>query len=220
MFGYTKGIIGNTIDSIKKIAYGLDVITQITYMGYLIFAISVGNGVFWANLAMLGVSVIYFIYFLSTTKRWYTKKEKGKRKKAKLLSRTLKRLINIGVIVSAIIELCIDPSSVNNITLLLTVLMILGLTLSITFDLIIAVISARLKLIYAAIETDVENIKKPFVATTNFVKKVVGKDVQEHQIDQDTLEKLNMIKEEQQEIKKEKKIWSKENKMKDKISIK
>ena len=63
MLKYTRGVIGDTIDAIKRLARGIEITVQIVYIAYLIISIALGNGVLFANALLLAVSVVYFCFF-------------------------------------------------------------------------------------------------------------------------------------------------------------
>lgn len=210
MLGYTRGIVGDTIDSIKKIAIGVDIFAQLVYIVYLSVALVMRTGQPIANAVLLFLSIAYFIYYLVTLRRWYTKKELNSRKKAKLFLRCSKRLVNLAVIVVAIIEICLKPNETDNIKLLLTILMIFGFVTSIILDLIVGLVSARLELIYTAVKLDMENIKKPLKAPINLFKRATGREVEEVEVDPKLVSQLETIKENQKQLKKRKKLWKRE----------
>jgi hypothetical protein len=194
MFSYTRSIINDTVESLKKAAVGIDVFVQLFYIAYLIFALCCDVGILVANVILLSLSLAYLVFFFITKKDSYTKLEKSKRNRIRAITRWLKRAVNFIVIVISVAELCISPSKYDNISIIFTMFMVLGFVFTVTLDLLIMVVSARLQLIYMAVELDVDNIKKPFTTPVNAVKRIFGKETKEKEYDSRKLSILDALK--------------------------
>ena len=88
MLETTLSVISDTLDTVKKIARATDVVAQIFYIAYLVFAIVMSIGILIANIVLLIVSVTYFVYYMATMREWYTKDEKLNRAKIKKVCKT------------------------------------------------------------------------------------------------------------------------------------
>ena len=103
MFIYTRSILENTLDAIKKIARGVEFSVQGIYIVYLVIALALGTGIFFANAIIFTISVAYLVYDICTTREWYTDEEKTMRQRAKTVANYSKKAIQLLVIVIAIV---------------------------------------------------------------------------------------------------------------------
>ena len=176
MFDYTRMIIGQTVTDVKRVFYGYQVLAQLIYIAYLIYALIAGAGIWYANAALLLLSCGYFIFFLSTTD--YGKTPDGKALKRKVRTGYVwsKRFIRLFTIGMAVYDIVTADSS-NSISTLLTALMIVSWMLEILLELIIRIIEVRFNLIKEAIEADVDELLKPIKTVGNFFKKATGQEI-------------------------------------------
>lgn len=216
MFDNSKGVILDTLDTIKRFFLAIDITIQLTYIGYLVFAVATGKGILVANILLLIISLAYLVYFLFTTKEWYTREEKKTRARVKKISKTVKRVINAIVIVFSIIDLCTQPFS--GMSLLMTIVMIVGFILSIAMEVLAtSYIEHRKKLIFEAIKRDVSVISKP----VGFVRGLFKKESEDEKKEKDDLDdELDVIRFVQSEKSKKRKLWKKEKHKKSKAEKK
>ncbi len=204
MLKYTRGVIGDTIDAIKRLARGIEITVQIVYIAYLIVAIALGTGILYANIALLVVSVLYFIYDLASTREFYTKVQKKHRENVKTTVKITKRLTHIVIITVAIIELSTAPK-LDAISLIMTFLMIIGFVISLIFDIAISMVDDRKELIVNAVALDLKPKK-----VIDVVHKITGHKQTEEEIEEEKIRaKLEEICQEQQDKKLRKKAWLK-----------
>ncbi len=201
MFDYTRGVLADTVDSIKRLTRAIDIIAQIVYIIYLIVSIATGKSFLAANCVLLAISIAYFIYFLSTIKRWYTKQEKARRKKVKNILWYSKKLVHIVVIVLAIVDLSL-AEEVDSFSILSVVFMVLGFLIPSLLKIITNIIEKRIDLFIAAIKRDTP---KPLVKV---VKKMTRSDDDDEVEDDDDLQaQLDRICIEQKEMRERKRAW-------------
>lgn len=212
MLKYTRGVIGDTIDAIKRLARGIEITVQIVYIAYLIISIALGNGVLFANALLLAVSVVYFIYDLASAHEFYTKAQEKQRERIKLTVKITKRITHLIVIVIAVIELATSPF--NAVPLIMTFIMIVGFVLSLVFDIALSAVEERKELIVNAVALDLKPKK-----VIDVVHKITGHKPTDEELEEEKIrEKLEEICKEQKEKKNRKKLWLKQ--IKEKLKIK
>ena len=74
MLDYTKAAIKQVGEDFKKVDLARNIITQIIYLFYLVYAIFAKNGIFAVNITLFVLSAAYFAFFMFVTVR-ETKKE-------------------------------------------------------------------------------------------------------------------------------------------------
>lgn len=178
MFDYTKMMIDQTVKDVKRIFHGYKVGSQLIYIAYLVYALIAQTGIWFANLALLVLSIAYFAFFMSTTD--YGKTPDGKQLKNNVKTTYVwsKRLIRLFTISVAVYDIFTATTATNSISTLLTALMVIGWAIEVLFDLLIRIITARIALIKEALDADVDNLLKPVKTVGNFFKKAMGQEVQ------------------------------------------
>lgn len=173
MFDYTKMTIDQTVTDVKRIFHSYKIGAQLVYIAYLVYALIAKTGIWYANLALLALSVAYFVFFLSTTD--YGKTPDGKQLKKNVHTTYIwsKRFIRLFTLGIAVYDIVTTPST-NAVSVLLTAFMVIGWAIEILFDVIIRVITARISLVKEAIDADVETLLKPVKSVGNFFKKAIG----------------------------------------------
>lgn len=204
MLDYTRGVIDDTIASIRRLTLVTDIIAQIVYISYLIISIITGNGFLIASCILLAISVIYFVYFLATLKKWYTKEEKTRRKRIINLFWYTKKLVHLVVIALAIVNIYLSET-IDAFSILAVVFMILGFLIPSLLKAITTIIERRTDLFAAAIKRD---LLKPVSGITTVVKKITHND--SHDEEEEALHKrLDEICSEQKDARKKKRAWEK-----------
>ena len=64
MLDYTKAAFHQVLTDLKKVAHGLNVVLQVVYISYLIYALGTGMGNPIVNGVLLGLTCAYFLFFL------------------------------------------------------------------------------------------------------------------------------------------------------------
>lgn len=180
MLDYTKAAIAQTLNDLKKLFYYIGLFVQIVYIGFLVYSMALGTGIFAINLALAILSTAYFIFHLITTKfgkdpdaNDCKRLKKNFKEAMKWLKRGL-RLITIGV---AFVELyTADVPDV--ISVVLTAFMVLGWIADVLFDLVVKILNNRYRLIMDGLELDIDAFTKPFKSVGNFFKKMTGQEVE------------------------------------------
>ncbi len=170
MLTNTRRAIGKMIDDIKAFSYYFNIIMQVMYFAYLMYAVGTERGILWLNLTLAGLSVIYFVFFVAT----YNKKEgslKKVRKSARQLHRCCKlagKTLTLSVMVYSIYTTTQDVSPTS---VIMTALMVVAWVLQLLFSLVIGFLDKEKELILEAIRKDMEPVTKPVKAVGGFFKR-------------------------------------------------
>ena len=219
MLDYTKLALNQIWTELKRLGYFIDVASKTVPILYLIYALISGSGLWYANAILLVLAVAYFIFFLSMTEYGKTPDGKKVKKTIDVFYKNSRRLVKLFPLGVAVYGLFLTASDVNPLSLLLTVLMIVGWVLEIVFDLLIKIIGAKVGYVIAALEADIDAALKPLKTAGNFYKKMTGQEVppeKEPSKNRRILdEKLNAHKE-QQRLKKQQELDERERARKEK----
>lgn len=178
MLDYTRTALNEVVHDFKKLNYLRELITQILYIAYLVYAVIVSAGVFWINVILLGLSVAYFAFFLvMTTGRILQSPTKSHKIIRKIFVRCkqLLKLYTLGVMLYGIYA---TTTHVSPLSVILSALMIVGWILQVVFEVILHYIINRSNLLMEGMKADYENFVKPAKAVGNFFKKMTGKEVE------------------------------------------
>lgn len=178
---YTKSAFLDTFDFIKTIIYIIDLIVQISYIGYLSYRIIDRVGFVVTNVILLVISASYLLYHLLTTKEFYTVEEVESKKTAKIIVKIAKRIVNLVIIGLSIYQIAISKN-VNNMTLFTTMMLILGFIISIFGDIIVKIINDKAMLIFSAIKYDLNQFREEHFIVTgaiNALTKRINLDIKE-----------------------------------------
>lgn len=222
MFDYTKAAFRQTLSDLKKVDYVRVILTQLVYLGYLVYTLIAKTGLFWVNVFLLALSFSYTVFYLITTKFGKNldgnKEMKAGTKTAYVWIKRAVRIFTLGIAVYGVCYTAQDPSPWN---VLFTALMIVGFVLQIVFEILIKILSARIAFITDGIEMDVDNILRPFRATGDFMKRITGQEVEpKKELTKNQLflkEKVEEHKTNEKKKKVEKKRLFKEGKLKKKL---
>ena len=175
MLEYTKVVLNQTIDDIKKIAMVASFVTQGVYITYLIYAIAAGAGILYVNVPLLAISVVYLAFSIVMERKKKNKSLEKIKNKAKESYKIAKYIILIPALISAIITLATLDSDNITFSLLFTVLMIFTYMTSILLSVITKVVEQRLAMFEVAIKADFE----PIVNAYNTIRKFKGERVED-----------------------------------------
>ena len=97
-------------------------------------------------------------------------------------------------------------ADIQPLSLVLVTFTIIAWAFQIVLELATPIIEKRLNFMITALQADWENITKPFRATGNFFKKIVGKEVEEEAAPTKTRQLLDKLVEERREEKTQEKL--------------
>jgi hypothetical protein len=207
MFDYTRGVVDDTLHFIDRIIRFIETITAVFYVVYPIVSIATGKGFLIPNCILLVLSSVYLIYFLATSKCWYTIEEKIKRKKAKITFKFLRKLVNLAVIVLAIINIFLSKT-VDIFSILSIIFMMIGFCLPFILDFfkraIEKTLERRINLLVNALKKD---LCAPIESVKNVVRKITHKKAPEEKTPID--KKLEKIRAKGNARRARKKAWKK-----------
>lgn len=178
MLDYTKAAFLKIVNDFKRVAYLLNVTTQILYIAYLIYALFSGAGVIWANIVLLGLSVAYFILFLCMTAGRVLEPTTKAQQIVHIIFKRCKQVIKLFTLGVMLYGLYATTKRVTPVSVVLNALMIVGFVLQIIFEIIFYIVKTRAQLLLDGIQADLEFITKPAAKVGNFFKKLTGKDVE------------------------------------------
>lgn len=176
MLDYTIVAVKKTVGDFKKILFFSTVVMQLFYIAYLVYATSTGRGFFPINVALLFLSVAYFGFFIYVSQNEVKKGVKKFGKKAYAYTKLLVNLLSVGIMVYG---LCTTAGNLTAVSLLFTLFMAILWVFQLLFQILVYIVESRARLIIDGLKIDWENVTKPVTATTNFFKKLTGKEIEE-----------------------------------------
>lgn len=160
MFEYTKSSVLDTYDFIKEMIYYANLVIQLFYIGYLSFRLYGQVGYHFSNIALLALTLVYFLYYILTKREFYTKENIESHKFIRKVIKNSKRIIHLYLIYLAVSELYLHPTDNDNMLLLITILMIFGFLFSIFLDMLLDNIEKRIEIIKDSIFYDFKRFKR------------------------------------------------------------
>ncbi len=178
MLDYTKTAIRKTFDDYKRVDYYRNIITQLLYVAYLVYAVCTKTGFIWVDVALLALSVSYFIFFMIMTRGKPLAPVRKVQKSVAVIFRRSKQLLKLFTLGVMLYGVYFTTQNVTVLSVLFSALMIVGWILQIVFEVLMKIFIARGQLIIEALEADFEGVTKPVKAVGNFFKKITGKEVE------------------------------------------
>ena len=173
MLDYTQTAIKKIFDDFKKFCHVCSILTQLIYIGYLLYSICAQTGRWWIKTAFLVVSVAFFIFYICAYHAHKTKLEK----KGKMLFRRCKLGLKLLELVVAFYSIAVTTNDATTTSVILLAVMLVGWLLQVIFDVIISILESRGELLLEAIKADVDEIKRPVDKVSNIFKKLSGQPV-------------------------------------------
>ena len=167
----------------------------------------------WVNALSLLLAVAYYIFHLFVT---FRKTDKELKKAVKTAYKICVRAIKFFTLAVTLYGLWISIDDVNPLSMILTILSLVGWLLQVVLDIILHIINSYANFIKEAIMADIEELKKPVTTVSNFFKKMTGKEVEEKEVSK-TREKLDELVSERKEEIKNLKMEAKEQKKQEKL---
>ena len=150
------------------------------------------------NAVSLTLAVAYYIFHLIVT---FRKTDKELKKAVKTVYKICVRTIKCFTLAVAIYGLWLSIDNLDPLTLILTMLSLVGWLLQVFLDIIMFVINRYAQFIKEAILADIEEIKKPVTTVSNFFKKMTGKEIEEKEVSKTRAKLDAMVSERKEEIK-------------------
>ena len=93
MLDYTKAAILKIQEDLRKLLYWANLIMQLVYIVYLVYAVATRAGVMLANIVLLAISVLYLGFFIFISIGAMNKLKKKTRKVVGLVYKRSKQII-------------------------------------------------------------------------------------------------------------------------------
>lgn len=192
MFDYTKAVFSKTLSDLKLFEKIWSISTLEVYIAYLIYAIASGTGILIANIVLLTLSSLYFVFYLVMTVKG-SELLKSKRKLIKKTYKYSKYIINAATLATVLYAIARSPYNVHPFKLIVTFFMTMLLLIQFVLEISIAIIEKRFNMFLEAFRADVEFVTKPVNTVKNVFKRITGQEVQpeeEHSKDRVYLDSL------------------------------
>jgi len=177
MLDYTKTAMKQVLDDFKKAFFLLRVATQIVYIAYLLYALISMRGLWIINGVLLALSVGYLLFFLSATAWGKSPDGKKMQKRGTEIYNWSKRLIQLFNLAVAVYGLCYTAKKVSVFSVIFSAMMIALWFFNLIFSFVQKFVGARINLLVAGLEADIESVTKPVRSVGNFFKKMTGQEV-------------------------------------------
>lgn len=175
MLEYTKVVLNQTLDDIKKISLIASFVTQGIYISYLIYAICASLGILYVNIPLLLISLAYMAFSIVMEKKTHNKTDSKTKAKTKEAYKVAKYIILVPTLITSIITLATLENDNITFSLLFTVMMIFGYIASVLMLIITKSVENRFALFMVAIKADME----PVINAYNTFRRFKGERVSE-----------------------------------------
>lgn len=192
MLDYTRSVLIQTKEDLKKLGLLCSFALQSFQIFYLIYTLCIGSGILAANIALLVLSASYLGVMVYVNRN---EAKKEIRKIFKTVYRWGKRLIKLftlGVSVYGLFITASEPTTVKTtVSIILLVFMLLGWVLDLLLEILTRIVEKRGKLFLDALKMDIE----PAYKAINIIQKFRGKEINPEPVSTDAREKITQLKE-------------------------
>lgn len=175
MLKYTKAVLNDAVKDLKSFLYWFSVITQLLYIGYLLFAIISGIGIIYVNVALGVISLAYFIFYMLTNNAT-DKKTKHVAYVTRHTKTIIKLVLNAFTLAVAIYGIYISATTTNAFSLMLTILMIVFWCVQLVLEIIIFFFEHKKNMVLYGLQKDLEPWTNAVNKVGNVVRMVTGKE--------------------------------------------
>ena len=182
MLDYTVVAAKKTVDDIKRFAKIFAILTQALYIAYLVYALVIGAGFLPLNIALLAISVAYFVFYLLASGH-SGKKIKGAKRSVGHTYKFIKisaASFNLAVLLYSIWAF---PEEVKPISIVFATLMTVVWVLQLAIEIVSIFAERRIALFIEALKADLEIVTKPLNTAQNFVRKIRGDEPIENDVE-------------------------------------
>lgn len=159
MFIYSRAVLFKISEDIKKFAFIFSLLTQIIYIGYLVYALIAGSGIFYANIILLVLSYTYSV-FIVINRIKQSKKPEDSEKNVKKIYRRAKICINALTLGATLYGIFIATSSPDTASVIFASFTTITWLLSVLLEIVVVIFEKYSELVAAAIEKDLYQFKK------------------------------------------------------------
>lgn len=204
MFEYTRAFGQKLVNDCKTANYLFNVISPLTYILYLIYAIFVPVGYMWANIPLLAITLTYLVFYLCTYDL-KNKKFKETKRNIKHIYKGVKLFISALTLVITFYGIYTATTHTTTLSIVLSCFMALFWIVSTATELITYIVEYEWSLFLASIEADTQKLMKPLTATKDFFVKAIGREPEPPKEPKKILRVLDKTIEKMREAKKNKK---------------
>lgn len=178
MLDYTKAAILKIQEDLRKLLYWANLLMQLVYIVYLIYAVATSAGVMVANIVLLAISVLYLGFFIFISIGGTNRLKKKTRKVVGLIYKRSKQVIKVFTLGVMLYGIYATANQVTPISVIFSAFMIVAWLVPIVLEFLLNYFTARARLFVEALSADIEPITKPIKSVGNFFKKVSGKEIE------------------------------------------
>ena len=178
MFDYTKEALGLTVTDLKKFVSGCTIVSNVLYIGYLIYALAVGAGSTFLNILLGVVALAYFVIYLFTF-RSQSKTVRKIRRAARHYAVWIKIGIKAFTLTIAVYGFYAASTHFTPISVMLTSFMAIIWVGQILVELVCHYVENRINLFKTALDADVEGVSDKVRAVSNVFKRIRGEEIEE-----------------------------------------
>ena len=140
MFDYTKNNFKNIGERIKKTGFLLKIIGKLFPIAYLIFLIAAKIGSLTANIIMLSLSVLYFLFFLFMEASAFKRKTKRTVKKwVRVFYKHTKRITRLLFLILPAYGAAVTANNFSPFALFMLIITILGIIWEIIWNILLGI---------------------------------------------------------------------------------
>ena len=169
----TRAAFDKIFNVFKWFVYLVGMFMNSTYVASTVYAIAVGSGNLYVNIALAVISFSYFVFYIATY--WDARSKEVKRSVSRVyrIFNIFARAFTMGI---AIYGLYIATERVTLVSVLIAALTVISWIFQITTTLIISFVENRRELIVLALAADFEPVTQPINRVGNFIKKIKGEE--------------------------------------------
>ena len=178
MLDYTKAAILKIQEDLRKLLYWANLLMQLVYIIYLVYAVATSAGVMIANIILLAISVLYLAFFIFISFGGTNRLKKKARKVVGLVYKRSKQIIKVFTLGVMLYGIYTTANQATPISVIFSAFMIVSWLVPIVLEFLLKYFTARARLFVEALSADIEPITKPIKSVGNFFKKVSGKEIE------------------------------------------
>ena len=158
MLDYTKAAFNKTLNDFKRFVYVFNLLVQIIYIGYLVYAVCTGAGILWANLVLLAISVGYVFFYAIFARR---KGKKTAQRVTKSIYKYAKIFFKAVTLGATVYGIYVAADQVELATIFFAGITTVGWVVSFIVTIIVDLFMAKWRFMMSAVESDINLIKRP-----------------------------------------------------------
>ena len=170
MLNYTFAAVNKSIEDVKRASFLINILINALYILYLIYALVVGSGNPFVNAILCALTAVFFVSYVVTS---LDEEKKRARKIVKTTYKRIKIFIDAFSLAIALYSIYIAAERATVISILLTVVSLIGWIAKVALSVITSFLEKRAALITSAFYMDFE----PMFKVMNTYKKLIGDEI-------------------------------------------